>query len=134
MKLDLSTGSKLSSSEGVWVEFDNDVSFKVRYASPEVIRNIRKGHTKRRWRSNQQIEIVNDDEFDAELWDKMIEAWKGVTMFDSEGKTGEAPCTKENKLKLIDISAEHANFILEKSTDISTFNDIQQEDKEIKNS
>ena len=134
MKLSLSIGNKLSSSEGVWVEYDNDVSFKVKFVSPEIIRGIRKGHTKKRWRSNQQIEIINDDTFESELWDKMIEDWKGITVPDSSGNDIEAPCTKENKSKLVAVAAEHANFILEKATDISTFTDVKQEDKEIKNS
>lgn len=134
MRVDLSIGTKLSSSEGVWVEFDNDVSFKVRYASPEVIRKIRKGHTKRGWRQNARIETVNDDAFDAELWDKVIEDWKGIVIPDDTGKEIIAPCTKENKLKLIDISAEHGSFILEQATDISNFIDVAQEDKETKNS
>lgn len=134
MRLSLSMGADLNAAEGVWVEYDNDVSFKLRYASPEIIRKIRKGYTKKRWRRNEQIEIVNDDAFDTELWDKIIEAWKGITMSNTNtGKEEEAPCTKENKTKLIDISADHGNFILEKATDISTFTDVEQEDKEQKN-
>ena len=133
MKLSLSIGDKLSSSEGVWIEFDNDVSFKIKYASPEIIRKLRKGHTKKRWRGGVRIDDTNEDAFESELWDKVIVEWKGITNPDESGKEVEAPCTTKNKLKLIAVSAEHANFIIERAGDISIFTDVAQEDKEIKN-
>ena len=132
MKLSLSIGDKLSSAEGIWVEYDTDVSFKIRYASPEIIRGIRKGHIKKSWRNSERVEIVNEVASDEHLWDKMIEDWKGITEGIGEGEVP-APCNKANKLKLIAISAEHGNFILENARDLSNFSNIQQEDKELKN-
>ena len=127
MKLDLNTADKLE-AEGIWVEYDKDVSFKIRGTSPKIVQKIRSGNVKKKWRNNQRVEDINDDKYETDLWDYLIEDWKGIYLGE-----GEAKPTRENKKKLAELSTEHANFVLEYASDISNFVDQDQEDKERKN-
>lgn len=127
MKLDLDV--KLD--EGVWAEFDDDVSFKIRCSTPDYIKKSRKKHTKIRWKANQKVEDMNTKEeanWTKELWDHIIQDWKGI-----EIDKVPAECSADNKDRLIKMSGRHANFIQDFSMDIDNYRDKEQQEKEVKN-
>tara|TARA_R100001530_G_scaffold87103_1_gene60671 strand:- start:8960 stop:9382 length:423 start_codon:yes stop_codon:yes gene_type:complete len=133
MLLDLSVGG-----EGIWAEYDEDVSFKIRFASPESIRKSRNKYVKTKMRGGvrQEIEMskTDNEKWDADLWDMMVEDWKGVVTTDNTGKQTPLECTKVHKKLLADKSGAHANFIMDFAQDINNFVDEKQTEEELKNS
>jgi len=130
MKLDLGKAEKLI--EGVWAEYDNDVKFKIRYVSPKHSRMSRRKFTKMKniqGIRQEQMSRSDEDKWDIDLWDYMIEDWKGIEIDNNP-----APCTKENKKLLADHSADHATFIMDFAMSISNYQDSQQQEIEEKNS
>lgn len=119
MKLNL-TGV---SEEGIWVRYDDDVEFKIRYVSPAFARKSRLKHTKPKWFRGQQTDDTNQQAWNDDLVDHMLEDWKGVELESNVP----APCTKENKQKLMDLSGSHATFIIEQAQDLSLFDGRDRE-------
>lgn len=129
MKLGLGINSKLE--DGQWVDYDEDVKFCIRYSSPKFIRESRARHIKNKYRQGQKIEEMSkqaEKEWDADLWDHMIKDWKGIEI---EGKP--AVCNKENKKLLGDRSSDHANFVLDYSTSIGNYQEVEKVETELKN-
>lgn len=104
-------------AEGVWFGFDEDVSFKIRYLSPEDARRLRKKHVKKRFKHGSETEKIDEDAYNNSLTDYMIADWKGVEL-----ETGKpAACDLINKKKLVDISSEAALAILHFSQELGNY-------------
>jgi len=114
--------------EGVWIKYDDDVSFKIRYLSPKAGRKLRKPLVKTKWRASEKVEEVNEQLFDDALIDYMVIDWKGI---EFGGKKAE--CTLENKKKLTELFSDVAVFILESAKDHASFIE-QKEATALKNS
>ncbi len=126
MTLNISENPKFE--EGVWVEFDEDVSFKVRYTTQDTIRKIRKKFVKKKWKRGQEVEDVNEDGASDALYDYILIDWKGIELEPKKP----AKCTPENKKKLINVCANAALFVLHSAQDLANFRD-KQEAQEVKN-
>ena len=110
--------------EGIWIVFDEDVSFKIRPGSPKTMRMAARKAKKAVGTDDDVNKFV--DIQDRELWDWILEDWKGVYINEET----EAECTIENKLKLIEFSHDHSNFILKQSLNLSNFLAIKKEKEE----
>lgn len=130
MGLDLGKVDKLI--EGTWVDYDDEISFKIRYVSPKFSRMSKKKYTKTkviRGSRQENMSRTGEEEWDKDLWDHMIEDWKGITI---NGKPAE--CNRENKKMLSDCSTDHANFIMEYAMSVANFQDKEVTEEEVKNS
>ena len=128
MAINLSNANK---EEGIWVEYDEDVSFKIRHLSPKKTQDMRKGFLKRKTIGGMVHEEMTEKDqksFDNALFDYMIEDWKGIVLDENVP----AECTKENKIKLMNYSIDVSAFILEKARKIYEQKAVSQE-QEIKN-
>lgn len=119
MKITLEDAPK----KGVWVEYDEDTSFLIRYAAPDTLRSIRKRHVRDKWFRGQKQEDVNDKAFNDDLIDWVLEDWKGILMPDGNP----APCNRENKQRFMGLAGSHAQFIIEQAQELSLFQDKQRE-------
>jgi hypothetical protein len=115
-------------TDGVWVEYDTDVSFKIRYLMPEKMDEIRNRCAKKKWRQGQQVTETDDKRLNEMLADYVIEDWKGIS---ENGNM--ASCTPPNKIRLIGKSIEISNFIFGIAGDIANF-EKQKREIELKNS
>lgn len=116
--------------EGVWVEYDEDVSFKLRHLSPKKTAAIRKKFVTRKLTAGSWSESVQDKDtkkHDKALYDHIIEDWKGVELGNVD-----AECTADNKVILMDYSIDISNFIIEKAKNIYEQKE-QKVEEEIKN-
>ena len=102
--------------DGIWVEYQEGVEFKVRYLLPEKIRQLRKNHVKMKMKRGQLQEVVNDDAYNEDLVDYMVVDWKGVEL---KGKPVE--CNKENKLLLSNVNGNVFLFILDYAEEAQNF-------------
>lgn len=124
MSLVLSKNNKMN--EGIWFEYDTEVAFKIRYLSPEKVRQLRKPHVKTKWVRGEQVETINDDAFNDSLNDYIIADWRGV-----ESEPGKkADCSLENKKKLVDVNGDVTSFILEMAQNLYQFSIVEQEKQE----
>jgi hypothetical protein len=110
--------------EGIWTPYGPDVTeeekaqgklreaFKIRPLHPKDMNHFRKQATpKGKWKSNNQRDEEPDpDQYNAYLYDFLIESWEGL--YEDNAHTRPAACTLENKLKMADKSLERANFIV----------------------
>lgn len=115
-------------TEGVWFDFDEDVKFKLRYVTPEFVKKSRLKHVKKKFFKGQEQEVVNQSDWDAEMIDYIIEDWQGVIGQDGQP----APCTKENKMAVVMLSASHSTFIFQHASELEHFMNEQKEN-ELKN-
>ena len=92
-------------------ESDDKGGVTVRLANGKIIANIDKKCTKKsvKYHRNQRHEVIEeDDELRSQmLWDYVITDWVGLE--DNEGQ--EIPCTKENKIKLMQGSVKFSGFV-----------------------
>lgn len=102
--------------EGVWVEYDEEVSFKIRYLSPETTRKIRKSFLKSKYRRHEKVEEIDEDGFNDALINHMIIDWKGI---EFDGKP--AKCDIINKKMLVDLYGDVGIFVIEHSSDHNDF-------------
>ena len=110
-------------TEGVWVDFDTDVSFKVRYLMPEKAEDIRKACSKKKWRGGNMDERLDDAKHTRMLADYIIQGWKGVVAGDGSP----VDCNAANKVKLLGKSIEISNFIFQTAGDIANFEQKKRE-------
>lgn len=125
MALDLKETPKME--EGVWVDYDEDLSFNIRYLSPKAARKLKKPLVKTKWRGGEKVEDFNEDAYNDALIDYMVIDWEGVEI---DGKKAE--CNLANKKKLTELFSEISVFILEAAKDYSEFTE-QKEAKALKN-
>jgi hypothetical protein len=94
-----------ASEEGIWVDWKDGVSVKLRM-SPELLQKIRKTCTKKIMDKGVIREELDAEHFDEMLNEQVILDWKGIT---NEGKP--FPCTPENKALLMKKSVAFSTFI-----------------------
>lgn len=76
----LVTVKEKAESEGVWVNWDDELSFLVNYIGKGIIKEARKKSlvkTANR-RTHQIEESIDDDKFDKELMELSFSSWKGM--------------------------------------------------------
>lgn len=105
---------------GTWFEIEGGGRVCLRVCAGGDLRAIRKQTvtTKAEFKDGRRItyEVTDEEKQNELLWDFCIVDWENL--FDKEKKP--IPCTKENKLLLMDKSIKFANFIgdcLKKITD-----------------
>lgn len=99
-------------NKGTFFEFpDGSGGVSVRVCPAAVIKRINKETTIKtaKLKRGQLVKdtTIDEDKYDAMLWDHVITDWKGV--FDSNKI--ELPCTAENKIFIMNNSIEFAQFI-----------------------
>lgn len=106
----------IDSEVGVWVEYDEDVSFKLRHLSPKKVSDIRKKFISKKIVGGVRQEEIKDKDqkkFDLALYDHIIEDWEGIKLHGSN-----AECNRENKTKLMNGSIDISVFILDEAKKI----------------
>lgn len=123
----LNIGKTKGMDEGVWVDYDEDVSFKLRFLSPDAVRKVKQPleKTKRDHRTGQKTKDVDEIKLTMALLDYVIVDWKGIVI---DGKT--AKCTLENKRQLAGISTKAVTFIMDEIQEEANFEKNQQEKQE----
>ena len=122
--------NNLTKEDGVWVEYDDDVSFKIRHLIPPKVAAMRKKYVTKKRKAGvleENISDANQTKFDEELFDYILEDWKGVVIGNEA-----AECNKENKAKLMTNSINISLFVLEKSREIHE-TDLEIQADEVKN-
>jgi len=117
---------------GVWVYFDDDPQnggIKVRHLSGEALNDIEKKTTKKKFEF-QRGRRVETSEIDNQLRsdltvDYCLLDW---LIFDKDGE--EIPCTKENKLTLINKSPKFMRFYSAALEQVSELEGQEQEERE----
>lgn len=103
-------------SESVWKEYDNDVSVKIRPLTPEYIKESRKKNTKKNtMQRGLVVENVNEDKWDDDLSDHMIDGWKGIV--DKDNKL--VPCELNYKKRVLNKFPDLANWIFKTARELA---------------
>jgi hypothetical protein len=97
----------LEEEAGAWFEMDGGGRVQIRLISPETMKSIRKQSVKRRVEFKKvdgtparfEHEEIDEDLQSELFWDDCIVGWQGL--MDAKGR--EIPCTKENKLLLMNL-------------------------------
>ena len=111
MKIDLEWDF---SGEGKWFDFDEDVKLKLRFVPREKLTGIVQRHTRHTRRGEQTDSVkVNSD-----LYEYAISDWEGIHIADRK-----AECTRENKIRLLNVHYELFRFVDETITDRDKFFD-----------
>jgi hypothetical protein len=100
---------------GVFFSFDENEDgaggVTIRLANGKILDEINKACIKKKveFRRGQRHEVIidNDELRSKMLWEYVIIDWKGL--YDQDGK--EIPCTKENKVMLMQGSVKFSSFI-----------------------
>ena len=122
----------LTKKNEAWVEYNEDVKFKLRALDRKTMSELRKKATKKKYTATpsgrQIVEEVDDELFDALVFDHIISGWEGIV--DEEGKP--LPCTKENKLMLVNSAPTLANWLLDEA--MALFETLsRKKEEELKN-
>jgi hypothetical protein len=133
--------------QGIWVKF-KDTTFEIR------VGYYGRDQMKKVWEQSKDIEVdprtlrteekLNDERFKEQYVEKVIKEWKGLTedvlrrlivlRTNMDLPPGfEVPCTKENKLFLINNSVEFDQWLSLVVSNVANFNNNRQE-AELKNS
>lgn len=115
---------KNKNEEGKWVEYEEGVKLKVRPLYASTTRKIRSKCVSVKNTRRGREEILNDDKFEEEMADYLLEDWEGVV--DESGN--ELECTRENKIALLDIQ-DVASFVFNTAREAEL-----NADAEVKNS
>lgn len=113
----------LESKRGVWFEMDGGGRVQLRTLTAEDLRAIKKATTKKRTEFKKvegtpgrfEYEEVNDELQNEMFWDRVIVAWENLY----DGKGGEIPCTKENKVLLVLKSIQFSKFVADSLKELS---------------
>jgi hypothetical protein len=105
----------LEEKEGVWFEMEGGGRVKIREMSSDDFKEIRKQTVKKKieykrveGKAERFMAEDIDDDLQTELfWDHIIIEWENL--FDGKGK--EIPCTRENKVLLLNRSLKFLNFV-----------------------
>jgi len=101
---------------GTWFDLEGGGRIQLRTVSPEIFRQINRRCVKKRVDFKKvdgtpgrfEYEEVNDDLKNELFWDDCIVSWENL--FD--GKGNEIPCTKENKIVLMNLrSGKFRSFV-----------------------
>lgn len=84
--------------------------YKIRLLTPARMQTHRKAAMQKVWQRHQQVEDVNEEEYNERLWDDLIEGWEGVYL-DPE-KRQPAPCERPYKIMLMRQSLDRQNFVI----------------------
>jgi hypothetical protein len=109
--------------EGIWTPYGPDVTeeekaegkkreaFKLRPLRPKNMDHFRKmAVPKNKWVNNQRVTDPDPDQYNALLYDYLIEDWEGI--YEDDAHKIPAPCTLDYKLILAGKSLERANFVI----------------------
>jgi hypothetical protein len=114
---------------GTWFDFKDGGRVCLRVCAGGDLRTIRKQTVtiKKEWKDGKRVidEDVNTDLQNELIWDFCIVDWE--KFFDVEKKP--IPCTKENKLLLMDKSIKFSSFIGDCLLKLATANDEAQSEK-----
>jgi hypothetical protein len=113
-------------SEGRWFVFKGDAKAKLRYISPEKIRELSKGASVRKFARGQWVEEVDDTKLNDAIVDFGVEDWSGFTDNDASGKEIPYPCTRENKIRLTSVWSEFAGWVLSLITNWEAFSGVSE--------
>jgi len=105
----------LEEKDGVFFEMEGGGRVKIRGMSSASFKDIRKETVKKKieykridGKAERFVAEDTDDDLQTELfWDHIIVSWENL--FDSNGK--EIPCTRENKVLLLNRSIKFLNFV-----------------------
>jgi hypothetical protein len=109
--------------EGIWTPYGPELTaederagimreaYKIRPLRPKDMDHFKKMATpKNKWSQNQRVTDPDPDQYNALLYDFLIEDWEGL--YEDDAHTRPAPCTLDYKLKLAEKSLERANFVV----------------------
>lgn len=82
--------------DGIWKDYDADVSFKIRPFTPKIARDTKKANTSSKKDGGKLIEVVNNDRWNIDILDYVIQDWKGI----EDGSSNPLSCIRENKVIL----------------------------------
>ena len=127
----------ISKKQGVWFEMEGGGRIQLRTMTADDFKIIRRQTVSRKVEYKRvegkaerfEIEEVKDDLQTELFWDYIIVGWENLY----DGKEVAIPCTKENKMLLLSLSAKFLKFV----TDcLQSLNDTEAEKAEsaIKNS
>lgn len=87
-------------SQAVWKKYDveGETQVKIKPMTPTMLRTTRANNIDTRNTKVTSLEKVNDEEWDKDLFDELIEDWKGF--IDKNDKP--IPCTRDNKIIVIE--------------------------------
>jgi hypothetical protein len=86
-------------------------AFKIRPLRPKNMDHFRKmAVPKNKWVNNQRVTDPDPDQYNALLYDYVIEDWEGI--YEDDGHKIPAPCTLDYKLILAGKTLERANFVI----------------------
>jgi hypothetical protein len=118
--------------QGIWCEYDEDVSIKIKAMTPEFLRKSKNKFVikkKSKRRNAGEEESFDEDGWDDHLVDYVIEDWKGIVNTNNET----VPCVSENKKILMDKFSSLKVWILQESRNLAeTIAEVKS--NEIKNS
>jgi hypothetical protein len=107
----------LSENPGVWFDMEGGGRVQLKTLAAEDLKAIRKQSAKKRVEYKRiegkaerfDVEDVDEDAQNQLFWDHVIMSWE--KFFDSKGEP--IPCTKENKVLLMQRSIKFARFVTE---------------------
>lgn len=105
----------LEEKQGVWFEMEDGGRVQLHALSTDEFKAIKKQTTKKKVDFKKvegtpqrfEYEEVNEDLQNELFWDAVIVAWE--KLFDGKGSI--IPCTKENKIMLMNRSVKFAKFV-----------------------
>jgi hypothetical protein len=121
----------LSENPGVWFDMEGGGRVQLKTLAAEDLKAIRKQSAKKRVEYKRiegkaerfDVEDVDEDAQNQLFWDHVIMSWE--KFFDSKGEP--IPCTKENKVLLMQRSIKFARFVTEAMKTLSEDETAQAE-------
>lgn len=118
-------GSKEQQEEGVWVQFEKEVKFKLVHSNarePQAFYN--RGLMKIRRKTPRGMEPPPDklEALTIEmLVEHVVKGWEGLTTKNAQGEQVPFPFTKENCTRLLTQSALIRDFVANEAMDVENF-------------
>jgi len=121
-----------------WVSFSDSFDIELAYTERRELERMVERSKKTVWKRHQQVEDYDDERFNAQLAEKIVD-WEGLTLGKLAGLTNieiaesdadqTVPCTDANKVALLNEIYGLNTFIRDTIMDISAFREARAEEE-----